>query len=93
MTATRFTGTDDSDGIACWFCQVCRTLTLLREALADHCCQKPRRSDCPLPLIAVEGDQHRDRLPDPDPAAAELHRRVSGGKAVAAVSDERSNER
>ena len=45
--------TDDSDGFVCWFCPICQTLTLLREALADHCCQKPRRSDCPLPFPEV----------------------------------------
>lgn len=39
------------DAIACWFCRVCETLTLLAKAEAGECCRTPRRDDCPLRQI------------------------------------------
>jgi len=35
------------DGILCWFCPICETLTLLESAKRGECTITPRRSDCP----------------------------------------------
>jgi hypothetical protein len=60
---TAFVEDTGAEGIACWFCPRCATLTLLREALADHCCQKPRRVDCPLPFPEVASPKLEARQP------------------------------
>lgn len=35
--------------IICWQCPICLTLMRIEEAIANRCCQQPRRDDCPLP--------------------------------------------
>jgi len=40
---------DEAD-LVCWFCHVCKTLMLLREAMKDGCPEKVRPRRCPRPL-------------------------------------------
>lgn len=34
--------------IECWFCDTCKTLTLLAKAQRGECAVEPRRKDCPV---------------------------------------------
>lgn len=46
-----------ADPIVGIFCRVCRTLMLLEDAVAGHCCQEPREANCPYkgpPQTGVE---------------------------------------
>jgi hypothetical protein len=37
----------DDDGIVCWFCHVCKTMTLLVRAERGECAVEPRPDNCP----------------------------------------------
>lgn len=39
------------DGILCWFCPICETMTLLERAERGECAVEPRRRDCPLDVL------------------------------------------
>ena len=39
------------DGILCWFCPICETMTLLASAEQGQCAVEPRRNDCPLDTL------------------------------------------
>jgi hypothetical protein len=56
----------------CWFCTICRTMTLLAKAEAGECCVEPRREDCPTGLMVspseeggIDGDQIPRFVDDP----------------------------
>ena len=57
------------------FCPVCGTLMLVRDAMADRCCQTPRRADCPLPVRIEPGEMQ----PDGSMAAFDAGRKVGDG--------------
>ena len=41
----------------CWFCPICKTMTLLVEAEAGKCCVEPRHKDCPTGLMVPPGEE------------------------------------
>ena len=46
------------DGILCWFCPVCETMTLLERAERGECAVEPRRRDCPLASAKAPRTRH-----------------------------------
>jgi hypothetical protein len=43
---------DVGNHIVCWFCPICKVLTLLENAVNGECADIPRQRDCPLNYIA-----------------------------------------
>jgi hypothetical protein len=42
----------EDDGIACWWCPICETLTLLDRAMRGECALGKRPENCPAVALA-----------------------------------------